>query len=67
MHADGVGARIVGKYMYLTTERDLTIYDISKPAAPERLGHMPFVLRTFNALALVGTVFSRYPSFASPA
>lgn len=43
IHADGVGARIVGKFMYLTTERDLTIYDISKPAAPERVGHMPFI------------------------
>ena len=43
VHADGVGARIVGKHMYLTTERDLTIYDISKPAAPELVGHMPFV------------------------
>lgn len=43
IHADGVGARIVGNFMYLTTERDLTIYDISKPAAPERVGHMPFI------------------------
>lgn len=43
IHADGVGARVVGKYMYLTTERDLTIYDISKAAAPERIGFMPFV------------------------
>ena len=43
IHADGVGARIVGKYMYLTTERDLTIYDISKPAAPVRVGMLPFV------------------------
>ena len=43
IHTDGVGARIVGKYMYLTTERDLTIYDISKPAAPERVGSMLFV------------------------
>jgi hypothetical protein len=42
IHSDGVGARIVGKYMYLTTERDLTIYDISKPAAPERVGFLLF-------------------------
>lgn len=43
IHTDGVGARIVGKHLYLTTERDLTIYDISKPASPRRVGHMPFV------------------------
>lgn len=43
IHADGVGARLVGKYMYLTTERDLTIYDVSNPTAPVRTGTMPFV------------------------
>ena len=43
IHADGVGARIVGKYMYLTTERDLTIYDISDPEAPVRTGQLAFV------------------------
>ena len=43
IHADGVGARIVGKHMYLTTERDLTIYDISEPASPVRKGALAFV------------------------
>lgn len=42
LHADGVGARLVGRYLYLTTERDLTIYDVSKPAEPERVGGMFF-------------------------
>jgi hypothetical protein len=43
IHTDSAGARIVGKHMYITTERDLTIYDLSKPAAPERVGYLPLV------------------------
>ena len=35
---DTSGARIVGKYMYLTTGRGLNIYDISKPEAPALVG-----------------------------
>ncbi len=35
---DTAGARIFGRYLYLTTTRDLRIYDISKPAAPELVG-----------------------------
>ncbi len=35
---DTAGARIVGRYLYLTTSRDLRIYDISKPAAPALVG-----------------------------
>src|SRR5690349_9316477 len=36
---DGVGARVVGKYLYVTTTTGLTIYDIqSNPAAPKKIG-----------------------------
>jgi hypothetical protein len=35
---DTAGARIVGKYLYITTSRSLTIYDLSDPEAPQRLG-----------------------------
>lgn len=35
---DTAGARIFGKYMYLTTSRGLNIYDISDPAAPALTG-----------------------------
>lgn len=36
---DGVGARIVGKYLYVTTTTGLTIYDIqSDPAHPKKVG-----------------------------
>ena len=35
---DTAGARIVGRYMYVTTSRELTIYDLSDPLRPERTG-----------------------------
>ena len=36
---DGVGARVVGKYLYVTTTTGLTIYDIqSDPSAPKKVG-----------------------------
>ena len=35
---DAAGARIVGKHMYITTSRGLTIYDLSDPEAPVRMG-----------------------------
>ena len=35
---DTAGARIFGKYMYLTTSRGLNIYDISTPEAPALVG-----------------------------
>lgn len=35
---DTAGARIVGKNLYITTARGLTIYDLSDPVAPERMG-----------------------------
>jgi hypothetical protein len=36
--ADGVGARVVGQYLYVTTTKDLEIYDISTPADPQLIG-----------------------------
>lgn len=35
---DTAGARVVGKYLYITTSRGLTIYDLSDPESPQRLG-----------------------------
>src|SRR4051794_25012825 len=36
---DGVGARVVGKYLYVTTTTGLTIYDIqADPAHPQKVG-----------------------------
>src|SRR4051794_17785068 len=36
--ADGVGARVVGQYLYVTTTKDLEIYDITVPADPQLMG-----------------------------
>jgi hypothetical protein len=36
--ADGVGARVVGDKLYVTTTKDLLIYDISEPTNRKRLG-----------------------------
>lgn len=36
--ADGVGARVVGDKLYVTTTKDLLIYDISDPVNPVRQG-----------------------------
>jgi hypothetical protein len=40
---DGVGARVVGKYLYVTTTTGLTIYDIqTDPAHPQKIGFQTF-------------------------
>ena len=36
--ADGVGGRVVGNKLYVTTTKDLLIYDISQPTNPVRVG-----------------------------
>lgn len=41
MNNDSPGARIVGSYLYLTTSRDLRIYDISEPEVPQLVGELP--------------------------
>lgn len=39
-HADTSGARLVGNYFYITTGRDLTIYDVSTPENPKPVGDL---------------------------
>ena len=41
-HTDTAGARRLGDYFYITTERDLTIYDISEPLEPVEVGYLVF-------------------------
>ena len=36
--ADGVGARVVGHYLYVTSTKDLEIFDISRPGHPRQVG-----------------------------
>ncbi len=40
LNTDGAGARIVGEYLYLTTSRDLKIYDVSDAEAPQLAGEL---------------------------
>jgi len=42
------GARIVGKYLYVTTWRSFSIYDISKPTSPELKSITPFEAKFEN-------------------
>ena len=46
---DSAGANFVGDYMYITTSRDLTIYDISKPESPQRMGFLPLPQQPYFA------------------
>jgi hypothetical protein len=39
-HTDTAGARKLGNFFYITTERDLTIYDVTDPVNPIQVGHM---------------------------
>ncbi len=41
VNTDSAGARIVGKTLYITEDRGLTIYDISKPEQPSLLSFLP--------------------------
>ena len=38
--ADGVGARVVGNYLYVTSTKDLEIFDITKPEDPQLVGSL---------------------------
>ncbi len=40
IETDSAGAQLVGKYLYITTSRDLTIYDVSDPENPQRRGFL---------------------------
>jgi hypothetical protein len=46
---DSAGANFVGDFMYITSSRDLTIYDISQPEAPKRLGFLPLPQQPYYA------------------
>ena len=48
-HTDSAGGRKVGNYFYITTERDLTIYDISQPELPQRMGFLPLPQQPYFA------------------
>ena len=39
-HTDTAGGRKVGDYFYITTERDLTIYDVTEPLDPVEVGSL---------------------------
>ena len=41
-HADTAGGRLKDGYFYITTERDLAIYDVSEPADPREVGFVVF-------------------------
>lgn len=69
LNTDSAGARIVGKTLYITDDRGLTTYDISKPAAPARLGFLampqePYVpeedVDTNGKTLLIGSLRSLY-------
>jgi hypothetical protein len=41
IETDGAGARLVGDFFYVTTSRYLSIYDVSQPESPARVGTLP--------------------------
>lgn len=49
VNLDSAGARIVGDYFYITTSNGLTIYDITTPETPERLGFLPMPQQPYFA------------------
>ena len=62
---DTAGARILGKYMYVTTSRELSIYDLSNPLRPKRVGstfspQLPYFpqedVDTNGKIVLVGSI-----------
>jgi hypothetical protein len=69
INIDSAGARIHGDYFYITTSNGLTIYDISEPAAPQRLGFLPMPQQPYFAeedvdtngkILLISTIDSLY-------
>ena len=49
LNNDSPGARIVDGHLYVTTSRDLKIYDISDPAAPELEGELVLAQQPYFA------------------
>ncbi|HEX2239656.1 MAG TPA: hypothetical protein VHJ82_00730, partial [Actinomycetota bacterium] len=46
--ASATGAKVVGKYMYVTSWREFSIYDVSDPLAPQILSTTPFGFKFEN-------------------
>jgi hypothetical protein len=42
------GARVIGKYMYITSWKSFSIYDVSDPVAPVRMATIPFGFKFEN-------------------
>ncbi len=70
-NTDSAGARIVGSHLFVTEDRGLTIYDVSKPEAPAMLSFTPapqgayFVeedVDTNGSIVLIGTYGDLAPS-----
>lgn len=49
INLDSAGARLKGDFFYITTSNGLTIYDVSDPEAPERLGFLPLPQQPYFA------------------
>jgi hypothetical protein len=69
LNNDSAGGRIVGKFFYVTSSRDLKIYDISDPLQPQLAGILPLPqepyfaeedLDTNGKIALVGSLGTLY-------
>ena len=46
--ATATGAKVVGKYLYVTSWREFSIYDVSDPLSPELLSTTPFGFKFEN-------------------
>lgn len=55
LHADTAGARIHGRYLYVTSSHELTIYDIANPVSPRPLSTLPIPQQPYFAQEDVDT------------
>lgn len=55
LNYDSPGARIVGRFLYLTTSRDLRIFDIADPLSPELVGSLIYPQAVYFAQEDVDT------------
>jgi hypothetical protein len=49
LDVDTSGARLIGKYFYITNSRHLTIYDVSDPLSPQPQGVLPLPQQPYFA------------------
>lgn len=49
INLDSAGAKLLDGYFYITTSNGLTIYDVSDPEAPQRLGFLPMPQQPYFA------------------